>query len=56
MDLTEKTVVEGFEHLNYRLQKPGFSFQHDDYILLQDHMPEIVRMLKMNRKEESDEA
>ncbi len=32
--------------LNDRMQKNGFSFQHQDYLLLRDILPEIVRSVK----------
>ncbi len=35
--------LRGLKALNARLQQKGFSWQHSDYILLAEVLPEIVR-------------
>ncbi len=46
----ERQHISELMSLNDRMQKNGFSFQHQDYLLLRDILPEIVRSVKEDKK------
>jgi len=39
------SIYKGLQRLNARLQASGFSWQHDDYFLLQEALPEIIKFV-----------
>lgn len=41
-----KLIIKNLERLQIRLNKPGFSWQHDDYFFFQDFLLEIIETLK----------
>ncbi len=46
----ERQHISELISLNDRMHKNGFSFQHQDYLLLRDILPEIVRSVKEDNK------
>ena len=49
----ERQHISELIRLNDRMQKNGFSFQHQDYLLLRDLLPEIVRSVKELEEEDN---
>lgn len=37
-----QSIFKQLKDLNERLQKPGFSWHHDDYFCLKEALPEII--------------
>ena len=51
MTITDKETIRRFKDLSLRLNKQGFSFQYDDYFLLQDYLPEVIKILEELRND-----
>lgn len=45
-----KIKVDHLKELNDRLQSNGFSWQHDDYFLLSETMPEILDIISQSQQ------